>query len=189
MKDVFHTKSTTEIPPMHYTDNNGTDNCAFSDNDKIELLNTYLSSISNLYDNYKDLPVLQHKCTDNFSNLVIQEHEVFDILSVIPVNKAVGPDSISHKMLKSCKETISKPLCFLFNKSLTSKTFPDCWKLAHAIPLFKKDDPSITSNYRPVSLLSCISKIFERILFKHIYNFLHANNLFHKYQAGFLPGH
>lgn len=131
--------------------------------------------------NNKDLPVLQHKCTDNFSNLVIQEHEVFDILSVITVNKAVGPDSISHPMLKFCKETISKPLCLLFNKSLSSKTtFPDCWKLAHVIPLFKKDDPSITSNYRPVSLSSCISNIFEIIFFKHLYNFLYSNNLFYK---------
>lgn len=92
-------------------------------------------------------------------------------------------------MLKSCKDTISKPLCILFNKSLSLKIFPECWKLAHVLPLFQKDDPSITSNYRPVSLLSCISKIFERIIFKHVYNHLHSQNLFYKYQAGFLPGH
>lgn len=92
-------------------------------------------------------------------------------------------------MLKSCKDTISKPLCLLSNKSLSLKFFPECWKLAHVLPLFKKDDPSITSTHRPVSLLSCISKIFERIIFKHVYNHLHSQNLFYKYQAGFLPGH
>ena len=47
----------------------------------------------------------------------------------------------------------------------------------------------MASNYRPVSLLCCISKVMERIIFKHMYNFLHCNDLFYKYQAGFLPGH
>ena len=54
-----------------------------------------------------------------FPNRVIQEHEVFDIISVIPVNKAIGPDCISNKMLKTCKETISKPLCLLLNQAHT----------------------------------------------------------------------
>ena len=102
------------------------------------------------------------------------------------VNKAIGPDCISHKMLKLTKFAISKPLCLLFNKSLEKNSFPEFWKLAHVIPLFKKDDPSVASNYRPVSLLCCISKVMERIIFKHMYNFLHCNDLFYKYQAGFL---
>jgi hypothetical protein len=61
--------------------------------------------------------------------------------------------------------------------------------MAHVLPLFKKDDPSITSNYRPVYLLSCVSKIMERVIFKHVYNYFHKNDLFYKYQAGFLPDH
>ena len=73
----------------------------------MDLLNNYFTSISSLDDNNKELPIMQPRCTVNFPNLVIQEQEVFDIISVIPVNKAVGPDCISHKMLKSCKETIS----------------------------------------------------------------------------------
>ena len=77
----------------------------------------------------------------------------------------------------------------LFNRSLSEKVFPSFWKLAHVIPLFKKDDPSVVSNYRPVSLLSCVSKIMERIIFKHVYNYFHCNGLFYQYQAGFLPGH
>lgn len=60
--------------------------------------------------------------------------------------------------------------------------YPDYWKLAHVISLFKKDDPYITSNYRPVSLLSCSSKGFERTLSAHPYNFLYSNNIYYKYQ-------
>lgn len=100
---------------------------------------------------------------------------------VIFVNKVVGLDSISYKMFKFCKEIILKFLCFLFNKLLIFKIFFDCWKLVYVIFLFKKDDLFIILNYRFVLLLSCISKIFERILFKYLYNFLYVNNLFYKY--------
>ena len=68
-------------------------------------------------------------------------------------------------------------------------TFSHYWKIAHVLHLFKNDDPSFISNYRPVYLLSCVSKIMERVIFKHVYIYFHKNNLFYKYQAGFLPGH
>ena len=128
-------------------------------------------------------------CNNNLSNIFIEEQEISDIITILPVNKAIGPDCISHKMLKSTKSSIVKPLKLLFNRSLSENMFPSVWKIAHVIPLFKKDDPSLVSNYRPVSLLSCVSKIMERIIFKHVYNFFHSNDLFYRYQAGFLPGH
>jgi hypothetical protein len=102
---------------------------------------------------------------------MIKEQDVVDVISNISMNKAVGPDTISHKMLKLTAKTVSKPLCILFNRSLSEKIFPQYWKVAHVLPLFKKDDPSIVSNYRPVSLLSCVSKIMERVIFKYVYNF------------------
>ena len=63
------------------------------------------------------------------------------------------------------KVQISKPLCMLFNKSLHQNIFPTDWKLAHVIPLFKAGDKSFPSNYRPVSLLFSVSKIFEKNCF------------------------
>ena len=77
------------------------------------------------------------------------------------------------------------------DRSLLEKGFPSFWKLAHVIPLFKRDDPTVVSNYRPILLLSCVSKIMERIIFKYVYNYFlnHYNGLFYQYQAGFLPGH
>ena len=78
----------------------------------------------------------------------------------------MGPDCISHKMLKSTMHTVCKPLQLLLDRILFDKTFSDCWKLAHVLPLFKKEDPSHLCNYRPVSLLSCVSKIMEKDVFK-----------------------
>ena len=81
-----------------------------------------------------------------------------------------------------------KPLCLLLNKSLRLKKYPRSWKIAHVIPLFKNGDKSLPSNYRPVSLLSCVSKIFEKIVYKNIFNHLHKNKLLYKFQSGFIPG-
>lgn len=101
------------------------------------------TSITFLDDSNLELPIVgcRCRCNNSFSEIKIQEHYITDYISIIPVNKAVGPDCISHKMLKSCKGTISKPRCILLNKSLSLKFFPDfgnkhtffyCWrKMTH----------------------------------------------------------
>ena len=90
-------------------------------------------------------------------------------------------------MLRGVSKSVSKPLCILMNRSFEEGIFPDIWKIANVIPIFKKGDKSQPSNYRPVALLSCIGKLQERIVFKNMYNFLLDNNLLYKYQSGFLP--
>ena len=119
----------------------------------------------------------------------MEEHKMTDIISVLPVNKAIGPDCISHKMLKTTMYTVCKPLQLLFNKSLSEKSFPDSWKLVHVLPLFQNEDPSLSYNYIPFFLFIFVSKIKEQTVFKHVYNYFLCNNLFYKYQAGYLPGH
>ena len=162
---------------------------SYSDFDKVEALNNYFVSISPLVDNEPALPKFSLFCNTILDRIEIVEQDIIDIISVLPVNKAIGPDSISHKMLKATIHTVSIPLCVLFNRSLKDHSFPRQWKIANVLPLFKKGDPSELSNYRPVSLLSCVGKIMERVIFKYVYNYFHSNGLFYKYQAGFLPGH
>ena len=92
-------------------------------------------------------------------------------------------------MLRGVSKSVSRPLCILMNRSFEEGIFPDIWKIANVIPIFKKGDKTQPSNYRPVALLSCIGKLQERIVFKNMYNFLLDNNLLYKYQSGFLPHH
>ena len=92
-------------------------------------------------------------------------------------------------MLWEVKYEIAGPLCLLFNKTLREKIFSADWKLVHIIPIFKSGDKSSVSNYRHVALLSTISKVFEKVVYKHILNFLMENALIYKFQSGFLPGH
>ena len=76
----------------------------------------------------------------------------------------------------------------LFNRSLSEYHFPSKWKSGTVIPLFKKSPSESPSNYRPISLRSCVGKLQERIIFKHIFNFFLTNNLIYRHQSGFLPG-
>ena len=92
-------------------------------------------------------------------------------------------------MLKNTGRSIAIPLRKLFNLSLQANSFPVLWKLAHVTPIFKKGDRSLVSNYRPISLVSCVGKTFERVIFKHVYNYLITNSLIYQYQSGLLPGH
>ena len=115
--------------------------------------------------------------------------ETETLIKLLNLNKATGPDLISNKMLKSVSEEISVPLSILFNRSFRGGKFAQTWKKANILPLFKQGDESLPSNYRPVSLLSGVGKLQERIVFKHIYNHLIANNFLYKYQSGFLPTH
>jgi hypothetical protein len=91
----------------------------------------------------------------------VREEEIIDIIYILDSNKATGSDKISNKMNISIKNKIAKPLCLLFKKSLRLKKYLRSWKIAHVIPLFKNGDKSLPSNYRPVSLLSCASTIFD----------------------------
>jgi hypothetical protein len=93
-------------------------------------------------------------------------NEIIDVIQILDPNKATGPDKISHKMLKISPEKIAKPLLIIFNKSLQQSKYPSNWKSAHVVAIFKKGDTSLPSNYRPISLISCVGKLMERIVYK-----------------------
>ena len=87
-------------------------------------------------------------------------------------------------MLKECSKEISPSLCSLFNKSLATGRVPVEWKQANVIPIHKKDRVEPVTNYRPISLLSIVSKVLEKSVFNSIYPFVHV--LINNAQHGFL---
>ena len=99
--------------------------------------------------------------------------------------KATGPDGIGNIILKNVAKSIYKPLSNLFNYSLRHTEFPSAWKLAHVSPVFKKGDNKLCSNYRPISLLSNTSKVFEKLVHNRIYTYLTENMLLTPHNSGF----
>jgi hypothetical protein len=81
------------------------------------------------------------------------------------------------------------PTLIIFNKSLQQSKYPSNWMSTYVIEIFKKGDTSLPSNYGPISLISCVGKLMERIVYKQVYNHLVNNSLIYEYQSGFLPKH
>ena len=90
-------------------------------------------------------------------------------------NKAHGHDSISIRILKICGPPVTKPLSLLINNCLRDGVFPNDCKKANVIPVYKKGNKQLVSNYRPVSFLQICSKVFEKLMFDCIYDFLYQN--------------
>ena len=113
--------------------------------------------------------------------------EVCSIINKLNVNKAHGPVSIPSEILHLIKYEISKPISWIANICFSNGIHPDKLKLAKIIPIFKKGSKTIISNYRPISLLSNLNKIFEKLVFSRVYSFLDSNDSIYKLQYGFRP--
>ena len=119
----------------------------------------------------------------------INQINVATSLRRLKVSKATGMDNIPAKILKISADIIAPSLTAIFNLSLNSCTYIDEWKKARITPIFKSEDRQKCDNYRPISILPIISKIFEKEVFDQLYEHLSQNLLLSKYQSGFRPKH
>lgn len=119
----------------------------------------------------------------------ITKEQITEIINNIPDNKATGHDGISVRVIKEIIPTFISPLCKLLNLSIESNTFPDNWKTAQVIPLYKNGARNDTNNYRPISILPALSKVLEKHVARSLFDYLRTNNLIYKLQSAFRPGH
>ena len=103
--------------------------------------------------------------------------------------KSAGPASISSKFLKSFQIALGKPISLIANLSFSTGSFPDNLKIANVTPIFKKDDRTICNNYRPISLLSNISKTIEKLVHDRLKKFLNKHNILYERQFVFRHYH
>ena len=116
--------------------------------------------------------------------------QISHLLHGLSGNKATGIDTISCKIIKlAAPAVISDSLTLICNQAITLSSFPDEWKIARVVPLYKNGQRYIPGNYRPISVLPAISKIMERILHDQLYNYLTKFDLFSDTQFGFRKFH
>jgi len=110
---------------------------------------------------------------------------VHNLLSTYKLRTASGPDGISSIMLRNTSSSIVPSLSSLFNLSLRSGCVPSDWISSNVIPVHKSGNQSLVSNYRPISLLSLVSKVLERIVHNRLSHHLSSNSLLSGDQFGF----
>lgn len=132
---------------------------------------------------------LANRLTENFIFEDTDEKEISSIISSLHVSKSSGPNSIPTFILHLLKDHICLPLAHIFNLSLRTGCHPDILKISKTIPVFKKGSRLLVSNYRPISLLSNLNKILEKVVHSRVYQFLEDYQCIYSLQFGFRKKH
>ena len=183
LKSFIKPSNSVTIPPLLH------ENTYVADSDeKANLLNSYFVEQTVLDEHLANLPEPDDTNDPTLNNIVFSPTEVKDILYSLKLGKATGQDNINNRILKEAALPLANPLCDLFNYSMSKSICPNIWKEANVSPIYKKDDPSLVSNYRPISLLSAVGKVMEKVIHKHMFNFLKDHEVLTRLQSGFVPG-
>ena len=173
-------KGKSAIPPLF----NGPEVLS-SASDKAKLFAENFSKNSNLDESGVSLPVFPSRTNLKLHDISVTPKMVRKVLMNLDLSKASGPDCIPV-VVTNCEPELYYILAELFNKCLKESCFPDCWKVSSVVPVFKNVGARSTAkNYRPVSLLSVVSKVFEKLVNNRIVDHLEKCGLFSDFQYGF----
>ena len=183
LKTLYNDKKISIIPPLLIDDKFVTDMQT-----KANIFNKFCTDQCTPLKNGSVLPKSQIFLTQSrLCTLHFDEEELTKISRNLNVHKAHGHDDTSMRMIKICGKSILKPLILLFENSTKLSYYPEIWKKSNIVPVHKKNDKQVVNNYRPISLLPIFGKIFEKIIFNRIYNFISGENLLIHNHSGFRP--
>ena len=182
LKSFITPTFSSNLPPLESNGHVVTD-----EYEKANAFNTFFHNQTILDDSNAILPELPPPSYNTQLNrIILTPLEKESILKTLKPGKASDPNGLSNRVLKELSNELSSPFCSLFNQSLNRGVFPASYKDAHVSPVPKKGDLSIISYHLPISLLN--SEVFERLVFKHLFNHLQNNNILTTLQTGFIPG-
>ena len=179
--------------PKHFF---SADKIITGDKDIADCFNNFFTNIGP--DLAKDIPhppnkaytdLLKEKIAFSFNFSTVSTDHLLKIINNLKPKSSFGHDNISTMLLKSISLEIISVLSLIINQSLSTGIFPDKLKIAKITPIYKKDDPHLPDNYRPISLLPAISKVFEKVAFIQIYEYFTNNELLYESQYGFRTLH
>ena len=183
LKKFYNGKKIPLLPPLLVNDKFVTDMKT-----KADVFNKLFAEQCTPLKSDSKIPINQIFLTQSrLSSLDFNEDEILKIIRALNIHKAHGHDDISIRMIKICDKSLLKPLTILFQNSTKSSCYPVIWKRSNIIPVHKKNDKQLVKNYRPISPLPIFGKIFEKIIFDRLYNFLLQEELLNPNQSGFRP--
>ena len=115
--------------------------------------------------------------------------ELRDTFFSLKLNKSPRYDEIRFNVIKKCFSELCEPLKHGFNLSIETRVFPDKLKIARVSPVYKARDSSDLTNYRPISVLPCFTKILERIMYNRLFSYVSQEKILYSKQFGFHSGH
>ena len=150
-----------------------------SASDKVKLFDVNFYKNFNLDDTGIPLPVFPSRTNLKLQNISVTPKMVQKVITNLDLSNSSSLDCIPVVVLKNCEPELSYILAELFNMCLKESCFPDCWKVSSVVPVFKNvGERSTAKNYRPVSLLSVVSKVFEKLVNNRIVDHLEKCGLF-----------
>ena len=150
-----------------------------SASDKVKWFTKNFFKNSNLNDSGTSLSVFPSRTNLKLYDISVTPKVVKKVITNIDSSKASGPDYIPVVVLRSCEPELSYILAELFSMCLKESCFPGCWKVSSVVPVFNNvGGKSTAKNYRPVSLLSLVSKVFEKLVNNRVVDHLEKCGLF-----------
>jgi len=179
------------------TDSFRTDNTVLTNKSVISNeFNRFFASVSHTNDDRATntqqgdfINYLTPNITSTFSFTMVNANDIVNVCNELESKQSKGHDGLSPALLKKIVCIIKEPLALIFNQSVMNGIFPCELKLSKITPLFKKNNPEHFDNYRPIAILPAISKIFEKVMHKQIYQYFSSHNLLFNSQYGFRTNH
>ena len=168
------------IPPIDHNNSIITDT-----SQKANIFNTFFAKQCSLLQTDSVIPELRLLTNHQLDTIDLDSKKILAIIRSVDVNKAHGWDDVSARMIKICDDSLVKPVLNIFRCSFDSGKYPNNWKRGNLTPVHKKGDKNVIKNYRPVSLLPIMGKMFEKCIYDTLYSYFEKHNLFPPCQSGF----
>ena len=155
----------------------------------------FIWKVQNIVRGLRDVPTNLDGCKKimqdrnlSLSLKFVTVEKVKKLLGSLKNKTSTSIDQLDNYSVKLAADFIAKPLHHIISLSIMQKKFPACWKLTKIVPLHKKKSPLKRENYRPVAILSPLSKVLEKLVYEQIYSYFERNKLFHPALHGYRRG-
>ena len=135
----------------------------------------------------RNLPV--NNCEQSFNIQHTTYSDVYKIITSLKNDCSSGFDDIPIRYIKPVAEYMVSPMVHIINRSIDQNVFPNLWKIARVCPIPKTDHPTNVKEYRPISILPVLSKIYERVILSQLCTFIESSTIYNTTQSGFRKGH